>query len=315
MRRIESIITPAEFTAREIKPPSSVTESQLSYEEFSGQPEYIDVNRSLIEISVSKLPDNFTHVDIATGTGLIPQLIIAEATKSYKKGNIIGIDPNITSLNIAKRNVLGSSGISVKFIEGYGQDLKKLLDGEILQEGVDGVSILDALHEIRSDEDKGNVIGSMTDILKPKGVLIFNSAFTTKGISPDPMGWGKWKLTAMAILGGKRNKQTTTMPIHSPETYRQMMENAGLVVIHEATKIVNLTKEALVAISRYPAFFRGTLEDMCGQEGISDVEKSNALIQALKDLNIPSLPRVWYEVIARKPATCPAVNPAIIFQR
>ena len=54
-------------------------------------------------------------------------------------------------------------------------------------------------------------------------------------------------------------------------------------------QIVNLTKEALEAIAKYPGFFRGALEDMLGQEKISDVEKSNALIMALKQLEIEFL--------------------------
>jgi len=279
----------------------SVPDNNLNFEEFSGQPEYVEVNRGLVKQVVLKLPVNFCHVDVATGTGLVPRLIIEEATKENKKGEIIGVDPNVTSLNIARRNILGPRGISVKFIEGFGQDLKQLLGRIIPPGGVDGVSILDALHEIRKDEDKVEVIGAMADILKPGGLLTFNSAFTTEGILMDPMGWGKWKLRAMGILGGRRDKQVQGLPIHPPEIYKQIIENAGLKVIYEAKKIVNLTKEALLAISKYPAFFRGALEDMRGQESVPDVKKSNALIQALKELGVPALPRVWYEIIAQKP--------------
>jgi len=183
-----------------------------------------------------------------------------------------------------------------------GQDLKQLLGGIIPPGGVDGVSILDAIHEIRKDEDKVEVIEAMADILKPGGLLIFNSAFTTDGSSIDPMSWGKLKLRAMGILEGKRDKQVQAMPIHPPGIYKKMIENAGLKVILEAKQIVNLTKEALLAISKYPAFFRGALEDMRGQESVPDIKKSNALIQALKELGVPALPRVWYEIIAQKPS-------------
>jgi len=279
----------------------SVSDNNFNFEEFSRQPEYVEVNRGLIRRFVSQLPAVFCHVDVATGTGLVPQLIIEEVTKENKKGEVIGIDPNVTSLNIARRNILGPRGISVKFIEGFGQDLKRLLSGIIPPGGVDGVSILDALHEIREDEDKVEVIGAMADILKPGGLLTFNSAFTTDGISKDPMSWGKLKLWAMAILGGKRDKQVQGLPIHPPGKYKQMIEDAGLVVIHEERKIVNLTKESLAAISKYPAFIRGVFEDMQGQKGVSDRDKSKALIQALEKLAVPTLPRVWYEIIAQKP--------------
>jgi len=273
----------------------------LNFENFSRQPEYREVNRDLVNRFVLKFPPIFYHVDVATGTGLVPELIKEEASKENKKGVIIGIDPNETSLNIAMRKVLSSGDISIEFIAGLGQDLKRLLSGRIQPEGVDGVSIHDALHEIREDEDKVNIIESMANILKPGGLLAFNSAFTTEGISEDPMSWGKLKLRVMRILGGRRDKQIQVMQIHSPEIYIQMIENAGLEVIHETKKVVNLTKKALTAIAEYPAFFRGALEDMLGQESVPDIEKSRAFKQAVSELSVPALPRVWYEIIAQKP--------------
>lgn len=279
---------------------SPTTDDDLNFEEFSRQPEYVEVNRALMQKLVSQLPPVFCHVDVATGTGLVPELIIDEARRGDKRGRVIGIDPNITSLNIARRRVHSSSGIVVEFIEGFGQNLKQLLERRIPQKGVSGVSILDALHEIREDEDKVKVIQAMADILKPGGLLAFNSAFTTDGISKDPMSWGKLKLRAMAKWGGKRDKQVQGLPILTPGKYKQMIENAGLVVIYEAKKIVNLTIKSLVAISKYPAFIRGVFEDMQGQESISDREKSNELIKAIEKLSVPTLPRVWYEIIAQK---------------
>ncbi|MFH1602069.1 MAG: class I SAM-dependent methyltransferase [Candidatus Shapirobacteria bacterium] len=273
----------------------------LNFENFSRQSEYREVNRDLVRQLVSELPPVFYHVDVATGTGLVPELIKEEASKKNKRGAIIGIDPNETSLSIAMRKVLGSRDISIEFIAGLGQDLMQLLSERIQPRGVDGVSIHDALHEIREDEDKIKIIGSMANILKPGGLLAFNSAFTTEGISEDPMSWGKLKLRVMRILGGKRDRQIQVMQIHSPETYRQMIKNTGLEVIHEAKKVVNLTTRALAAIAEYPAFFRGALEDVLGQESVSDIEKSRAFKQAISELSISALPRVWYEIIAQKP--------------
>jgi len=292
--------------------PCIVTKDQLSYREFSLQPEYVAANRELIDKFVNKLPENFVHVDIATGTGLIPQLIIEEATKQNKKGKIIGIDPNVTSLNIAKENVPGTDKIKVEFIEGMGQDLRELLAGKIPPEGADGVGILDALHEIKNDEDKISVIKSMADILRPEGLFVFNSAFTTKGISEDPSSWGRWKLQAINLFNRKRDKNIKAMPIHTPEEYRQMVESAGLQIDLncEIMKTVMLTEASLVAISKYPAFSVGALEDMQGQESITEVDKCNAMIAALKSIaedfktkgKKMALPRVWYEIIAKKPA-------------
>ena len=211
------------------------------------------------------------------------------------------IDPNITSLEIARKTTKGSRGVYVEFIEGMGQDLGKLLRGKVNDKGVDSVSILDALHEIRNDEDKRIILENMAGILKPEGTFVFNSAFTTEAIRNSPREWAKWKITAMDILGRKRNKEVPTLPIHSPEKYREMIRNAGLEVVHEATKVVNLTKRALGAIAMYPEFVRGVFEDMQDQDKFSLQQKSSALRQALTENNVSFLPRIWFEVIARKP--------------
>jgi len=275
------------------------SENQFTYEHFASQPEYVKVNRELIQIIAHRLPDNFFHVDVATGTGLVPQLIIEEVYKD-RKGKIIGIDPNSTSLDIARRKNLALRNVPVEFIEGFGQDLEALVAGKIPKDGVDSVSIHDALHEIRDEEDKINVVKSMANILKLGGLFSFNSAFTTEAIKVDPRGWAGWKLKAMEILGGERDRQTAKLAIHTPEKYVEMMTNAGLTKIHAKPKIVNLSKEALKAISVYPAFIRGVFEDMRGNETVSENDKSYALKQALDDKNIVELPRVWYEIVAQK---------------
>jgi ubiquinone/menaquinone biosynthesis C-methylase UbiE len=287
---------------------------ELDFGDFSKRKEYIDVNQKLVEMLFSKLPDGFFHADVAAGTGMVERLFRENAEKTQKSGTIIGIDPNVTSLNYARKEVPSSEKLSVIFIEGMGQNLKQLLEGKIPQRGVDSVSIHDALHEIRDNSDKASVIQSMADILKPEGYLTYNSAFTTIANNHAPSRWGRWKLLAMKKLGiRERNPDCNSMPILTPQDYKKIIENAKLVVVHEKTTPVFLTKEALEAISRYPAFFRGTFDDIKGQEKVPDAAKSNALIESLNEIELP-LPKIWHEIIAQKPAVCPATNPTTIFQ-
>lgn len=276
-------------------------DSPFTYEHFAKQPEYIRVNRELVLRLFSFLPKNFLHVDVATGTGLVPKLLVEETQNCGSKGEIIGVDPNSVSLDIARHTTPNTNDVHVHYIEGVGQDLRKLLLGRIPKDGVDGVSIHDALHEIRDEQDKMTTVQSMANILKSGGVFSFNSAFTTEAIRKEPRGWAGWKIGAMRILGGERDRQAKTMPIYTPGKYKEMMQNAGLKIIHEMQKQVMLSKEALKAISMYPAFIKGVFEDMKGHENISEEDKSDALKQALDNQNIIALPRVWYEVVAQKP--------------
>jgi ubiquinone/menaquinone biosynthesis C-methylase UbiE len=277
-------------------------ERGLTFEDFANQPEYIEVNRGLVRRLFSLLPENFLHVDVATGTGLIPKLLAEEAQKVWNKGQIIGVDPNSISLDIAKRTTHGIGNILVKFIEGKGQDLRTLLDGEIPEEGVDGVSIHDAIHEIPGEDAKRSVIRSMTEILKNGGLFSYNSAFTNIAMTDSPMDWGKWKMAAFRLLKGTRDKEIEPIKIHTPEEYRKMLQETGLVIVHEARNVVNLTRSALEAISRYPEFAEGVFRDMKDTLNVSLGDKSQTLISALGKLNIISMKRTWHEIIAQKPA-------------
>ncbi|MBI4089418.1 MAG: class I SAM-dependent methyltransferase [Candidatus Levybacteria bacterium] len=288
--------------APRFKEPQQFPQNEFTYEWFAKQLAYIKVNRELLRKSSRHLPSQFVFVDIATGTGLVPKLIIEEAQRTNKKGLIIGIDPNTTSLDIARRNIHSTPNVSVKFIPGLGQNLKQLLKDEIPDEGVNGVSILDALHEIRDDKDKQTVLQSMADILKPGGVFTCNSAFTTEAICKSPRVWSSWKLTAIEILGKERDRKAPKMAIHSSDTYRKMVKATGLEIDRGTTKTVMLSRKALKAISKYPTFIMGIFEDMIGQEQVSLRDKSNALIEALRKQKIIAIPRVWSEIIALKPS-------------
>lgn len=284
---------------------SQITEiapsSSLNFEAFANQPEYMQVNRQLVEVLVPLLPEVFVHVDVATGTGLGPKLLIDGSQRRGLKGKIIGIDPNNVSLDIARKTTHGAGDILVKFIEGKGQDIKTLLYGEIPKEGVDSVSILDAIHEIPGEDTKRSVIRSMTDILKNGGLFAYNSAFTTIAMKDSAMDWGKWKMAAFGLFKGTRNRGIEPIKIHTPEEYRQMLEEAGLVIVHEARNAVNLSRSALEAISRYPEFVDGVFRDMKDTLNVTLEEKSQKLILALGELNITGIKRTWHEIIAQKP--------------
>lgn len=279
---------------------TSVKDLPLNFEAFAKQPEYIKVNKDLILMLNLLLPDQFTHVDVATGTGMVPKLLIAESERTEKKGRITGVDPNSTSLEIARKTTQPSKGISVEFIDGLGQNLKSLLQGKIPEEGVDGTSMLDAIHEVPGEETKKQILSSMAGILKPGGVVAINSAFTTYGMEPKPVGWGRWKLRAFQNLGRKQDKTINAIKLHTPEEYEQMLTDSGLKIVHREKKVVNLSHEALIAISCYPEFINGVFRDMIDQDSFSLEAKRDALVKALDGIDF--LPRGWWEIIAQKPA-------------
>jgi ubiquinone/menaquinone biosynthesis C-methylase UbiE len=280
--------------------PRPAQSEAFNFISFASDRAYREANRALIEKALAMLPARFYHVDVASGTGLVPQEECALCAQQGKSGVIIGIDPDGFALASARRQTRPAPLCTVEFVQGLAQDMARLLAGRIPGEGVDYTSIHDAIHEIPGDDVKQSVLTAMARILRPGGIFTYNSAFTTAAMEEAAMDWGRLKAKAFAVLGGKRDRSLPAVKIHSPEQYRQMIVDAGLEVVCEARRVVRISRAALEGISQYPAFIEGVFGDMIGREQVSLEEKSRALLAAIAALNLPELPRVWHEIVAQK---------------
>ncbi len=273
---------------------------RFNFESFAADEAYRQANRELLARAFAQLPSSFYHIDVATGTGLVPQEVCALCQAQGKSGTIIGIDPDRFALESARKHTRAASRCTVEFVLGIAQDMPHLLAGKVPPDGVDYISIHDALHEIQNDDDKQGVLAAMAAILKPGGVFTYNSAFTTAAMEESALEWGRLKAKAFAIFGRKRNRQAPAFKVHSPEGYRQMILDAGLTVAYEGKRLVKISRAALEAICHYPAFIEGVFSDMIGTEEVSIEEKNKVMMQAIEALNPRELPRVWHEIMARK---------------
>ncbi|MBN2387412.1 MAG: class I SAM-dependent methyltransferase [Anaerolineales bacterium] len=267
---------------------------------FSRDKAYREANQQLLSRAFAGLPEGFFQVDLASGTGLVPQEMSRLCQENGKTGSIIGIEPDPFALENARQNTPSTPVCRIQFLEGKAQEMDRLLAGKIPPGGVDYISIHDALHEVE-EEDKQNVLGMIAKLLIPGGVFTYNSAFTTAALEQAALPVGRWKARAFAILGGKRSREVKGLITHTPEEYKQMIVNAGLSVIHEAKRSVRMSRQALATIAQYPRFIYGVFADLIDGEKVSLEEKSRALVKALDDLDITEIPRVWHELIARKP--------------
>lgn len=307
MTAVRNFDIPCPMNTETLQTPAD-QKQEFGFGEFAKQPPYIEVNRSLLKKVVPFLPDNFWYVDVATGTGMVPKILMEEAVMCSKSGTIFGVDPNQDSLKIARRDIRLKEGIHVEFIEGRGQDLKALLKGKVLDEEVDGASIHDAIHEIPGERDKKDVLKGMAGILKPGGVFSMNSTFIAGAMNRiASLQWGTWRHFVRDLLQLERGDKKEQIEIHTPEEYMSMIRDAGLVIVRSGftEQEVQLPKKALEAISRYPAFIEGFLKGLKSQKEYSLKQKSDALITALglalDKLKVDFLPRFWFEVIAQKP--------------
>lgn len=277
-------------------------EPRFGFREFSRQPEYRAVNRQLLEHVLPYIRDGFFHIDVATGTGLVPQEMIKLARERGIRGRIIGIDPNRASLAYAREDTPKSPFVTVEFMEGFGQDIQTLVGGKIPKEGVHYASIHDAIHEIPGEDQKRAVLGAMASTLRPGGVLSLNSAFTNAQSSGDIL-WGKWKMLAHGLLGKKRDRSVVALEAHSPQEYADMVGDQGLHIVHAEIRTIPMTKQALLAISQYPEFIKGVFRDMIDEASFSLEQKRDALQRALESLGAVTFQRVWFDLMAQKPAS------------
>lgn len=291
--------TPTLYTTR------PQTES-LNFRDFSHASEYRKVNRDLLvkALDLLHIPDEepLCIVDVATGTGLVPQELIKLLREKNIKAEIYGIDPDEKALEIARWETIMDPLRQATFIKGNGQELTTILSGK---KSPHLTTIHDALHEIPDDDPqthnvKQTVLDAMAESLEPGGILTMNSAFTTKAYAGGSAGmaWGRWITRAHDLLGIKREK--TSLAVLEPEDYRKMITDSGLKIVHEDLVPVNLSKEALIAISHYPSFINGAITGSQAKD-ISLEDKSKALVDALNEKGTEFLPRTWFEVIAQKP--------------
>lgn len=272
---------------------------------FSRVPEYTKVNRDLLAKALDfvDIPNDepLVVVDVATGTGLVPREIIKLLRERNIKAEIYGIDPDEHALEIARLETPMDLLRQVTFIKGNGQELTRILSGKKRPRLT---TIHDAIHEIPDNDSqthdvKQAIFKAMADLLETHGILTMNSAFTMKAYAGGSAGmaWGRWITRAHELLKIKREK--TSLEVLDPEEYKKMITASGLEIIDTNLTPVNLSREALIAISHYPNFVNGAISGSQSQT-ISLEAKSKALVDALTEKGIESLPRTWFEVIARK---------------
>jgi len=278
---------------------------QLHFGHFARVPEYRQVNRELVRELFAHLPNPFVHVDLATGTGLVPQLLIEESEKHGYRGTIIGIDRSAKALGIAETTTPRTPNIDLRFVEADARELDNLPDDLLPSTGADSLSIHDAIHEITDVDEQRQIYRGMAKIARVGALLSSNSTFTTASmaVANSLRGHGEWKLHFMRMTGARRNDKAGALPYRRPEDYLEMIEEAGFEIVHQLERAIHLTREALKAIARYPAFVEGVAGDLVFPRELSLSEQSHLLSLAVDKVRYDGLPRTWHEIIGRRRAT------------
>lgn len=284
---------------------------QYTMRDFARTPEYLAENQSFIDRTLNPQIDKVV-LEVGCGTGNMTKMLIDRF--AGEPGYVLGIDMNEANLDIAKADVISVRQTVVDFRAGRAEDVLPSL-GENF---ADVAYFCNAIHEIPGRENKLKILKDLFGALKPGGKAHISSAFTAEMFLTrlELFMFGDWRKRAFKILGKDRDRTKQSFEVLSTEDYCRLMEEAGFTVDRDTgvkKQTVTLTADSLRAIAKYSAYIEGQFMDMQDTEKFTLEQKSQALIQAVDDMEKEyrdkvgdpnaefSIKRVWAEITGTKP--------------
>lgn len=263
-------------------------DDRFSFTPFTRHPFFTHVNRWILERVIC--PGRQVIVDLGCGPGAVTQLILERVRGQQPAPRIIGVDPSPSALDKARAAI--SSKVA-EFVQGSAEWLSNLV------KSADTVVFLNAIHLMR---DKVSVLQEIRRVLKPGGLLAFNSTFFNGAYVEGTSGfWRRWIVRAVQALREKgievkHTGHAAAMEWLSAEQYRAACTAAGLRATTVELLRIDMTRAALIDIGRFSLFIEGALPGVPLEEGSKALEVG--LERTMDELKVESVPRHWLEVVA-----------------
>lgn len=278
-----------------------------SYEPFSKQAEYLDLNRCFVRSVLARLDGARLLVDVACGAGTLTGLLAEELSRQAEPGGplrLVGVDLSRRSLEIARQD-LGAHGLldgssrrlRAVLVEGSGCALP-LADGT-----ADGLMIGNAFHLF---PDKPVFVAEVRRVLREGAPFAFNTAFYEGGRCPESElfyeTWLRHALRRVKQTPGARRARGTTPPATfsnpelTPPEYRALVEQGGFHVTAVVERTVAMSRRNLETIGGYREFAAAQLAgydvDLACEALVASVPSS------LEAAGLETVPRSWLELVA-----------------
>lgn len=263
-------------------------EDRFSFTPFTRHPFFTQVNRWILERVIC--PGRQVIVDLGCGPGAITELILERTQGQQPPPHIIGVDPSQSAIAKARAAI---SSKWAEFKQGSAEWLSKLV------KSADAVVFLNAIHLI---PDKVQVLKEIRRVLKPGGLLAFNSTFFNGAYVEGTSGfWRRWIVRSVQALREKgievkHSGHAAAMDWMSAEQYGAACEAAGLKPTTIELLQVEMTRQALIDIGHFSLFIEGALPGVPLEEGSQALEVG--LDRTMTELKVEAVPRYWLEVVA-----------------
>lgn len=301
-----------------------------TYEPFSREPEYLELNGEFIQCVVSHLKVWDCIVDIACGTGTLTDLLLAELKprgavhsegaeqpKTMDRPKVIGIDLSRGSLKIAKDHFRQLSmlvppketydGVRIVFVEASGDRLP-------MTDAVADIVLLG--NAIHCFTDKDQLLREVYRVLRPGGVFAFNSSFYAGTIlEGTERFYEEWMKEAFRYInrlkeergyhgmGGDFRKRRRGRPAFSNRwwtaaEYRQALDKHGFDIIGITKRILRMSRRNFEAVGAYADLASVLLSGYPVELACEALQK--AVGPAFEAAGVERIPRSWLEMIGIK---------------
>ena len=263
-------------------------DDRFSFTPFTQHPFFTYVNRWVLERVIC--PGRQVIVDLGCGPGAVTKLILERTSEQQPPPHVIGVDPSSSAIAKARAAI---SSKWAEFKQGSAEWLSKLV------KSADAVVFLNAIHLV---SDKPQVLKEIRSVLKPGGLLAFNSTFFNGAYVEGTSGfWRRWIVRSVQVLREqgievKHNGHAAAMEWMTAEQYGAACEAAGLKPTTIELLRVDMTRQALIDIGHFSLFIEGALPGVPLEEGARALEVG--LERTMEELKVESCPRYWLEVVA-----------------
>lgn len=289
-----------------------------TYEPFSQQSEYIQVNREFLQ--ALPLATINRVLDLACGTGTLGEILL----DLKPEAGIIGIDISATSLDIGRRhfgdkgmlaeslveldNRIASHQGGIFFIEDSADNLPFEADS------IDLVMMGNSIHML---PDKDKLLAAIYRVLKPGGLFAFNSAFFV-GTYPEGTEYvyTEWIKSALAYIteqdeamrqAGKpgitrergKGKKAFNKGWMSAEQWVNLLEKHSFTVQHNGLRTMHMTQESFETVGAYAGFSEVMMSGYPIE--IASQSLQEGAKRAFSICGVSAIPRYWLEIAAVKP--------------
>lgn len=278
--------------------PSPQAEHQsddYTFDEFSSQPFYRKVNSQLVDMS--GVFNQHKIIDLGCGTGGITKLIL-DRLSGTKETVIYAVDHSATALKSAVEELGDRKEAVIRFVHAEVQNLTSSVN-----EQVDAVIYCNSIHYVN---DKLELLKQIRERLKPGGILAFNTSFFDGSHPPESHDfYRRWMMRSLRTLRrdhglfpDKNADKTGARRQLTPDEYKELLEEAGFEIVQAENFRVQVPESGFHHISGFRDWIEGVMPGVPLGKGRDALQKS--LKQVFKEMDLETVPRVWFGVTARR---------------